>query len=133
MEYNILVEPLLAGTKGTLPMTSTTALKSSTYKLLGRKDLIALAAENLSCGSKVLLVCDLDAGGDAKFSIFLKALQTADLVTDEQKDKVICGDLHLVMVSFNSLTIAESVYRQIPHASHFVSIWMDGEPYTDGC
>lgn len=114
-------------------MTSTTALKSSTYKFLGKKDLIALAVESLSPDNKVLLVCDLDAEGEKKFQSYLKALQDADLVTEEQASDVISQDHHLVMVRFNTLTIAESVYRQIPHASHFVSIWADGEPYSGAC
>ena len=114
-------------------MSTTTALKSSTYKFLGKKDLIALAAESLSPYSKVLLVCDLDADGDTKFQVYMKALRDADLLSEEQADKITSENQHLVMVPFNTLTVAETVYRQIPHASHFVTIWMDGEPYTQPC
>ncbi len=114
-------------------MSTTNALKSTTYKFLGRKDLIALAAESLSPDSKILLVCDLDAEGEKNYKAYLKALQDADLLSEEQANAVTSANQHLVMVPFNTMTVAESVYRQIPHASHFVSLWLDGEPYSNGC
>ncbi|MFQ3548671.1 MAG: hypothetical protein SNJ70_02825 [Armatimonadota bacterium] len=109
-------------------------IQDTTLKLLGKDHLKALAVKAFTEDYHVLLVCDIGiCKRNPEWKTYPEALVEADLLTSEDIKKIEDEDLQLVVIPFHSLHIAEDVYRQIPHASHFVSVYVDGELYTGAC
>lgn len=109
---------------------------------LGHANLITLDRDGLTDGvikelsqdHKVLVVCDFGraADGDERKK-YIEALEDAAVITEEQIDGVNDDQSLVIVVPFHSLEMAEKLYRHIPHASHFVSIRLDGDPYSTAC
>lgn len=101
---------------------------------MDREGLTDDVLKELSQEHKVLIVCDIgkSASGDERKK-YVEAIASAAVITDEQIDGVIADQSLAIVVPFHSLEMAERLYRDIPHASHFVSIRLDGEPYATAC
>lgn len=103
-------------------------------KFLDREQLVGLAARSLGSQHNVLLICDLAADKSEKSIIeYTKALEKAGILDSENSAGIQTPELQLVVVPFNSLPMAEEAYRGIPHASHFVTLWVDGQPFAGAC
>ena len=90
--------------------------------------------KELSQEYHVLIVCDITKGSDEEErKTYVKALETAGIITAEQVDAVFADESIIIIVPFHSLQIAEQTYRLIPHATHFVKMLLDGEPYSGAC
>lgn len=115
-------------------MNNSVDVMGSGVKFIDREQLVGLAARALGAEHKVLLICDL-AGNKCNEEVqeYIDALEIADVLDTQDAAKLTIPDLQLVVVPFNSLYIAEEVYRGIPHATHFVTLWVDGQPYAGAC
>lgn len=90
--------------------------------------------KELSQEHKILVICDFGRAENGEDrSKYIEALKDAAIITDEQIDSVNEDQSLAIVVPFHSLQMAERLYRNIPHASHFVSIRLDGEPYSTAC
>lgn len=106
----------------------------SGVKFLDREQLVALAAKALGTEHKVLLICDI-AGNKSEEQVqgYIDALEIADVLDSDNSELLNIPHLQLIVVPFKSLSVAEEVYRNIPHATHFVTFWLDGKPYAGAC
>lgn len=115
-------------------MSSDVEIVGSGAKYLNRHDMIGLVARALGSKNKVLLICDVgDAKCEEETRKYVDALNTAELMGGQDAAEKTISDLQIVVIPFNSLQVAEDVYRSIPHASHFVSLWVEGELYGGAC
>ncbi|MHB1001353.1 MAG: hypothetical protein ACYC27_19105 [Armatimonadota bacterium] len=90
--------------------------------------------KELSEEHSVLLICDIGLAEDAdKRNQYVDALATANIISEDHVEGVMADESILIIVPLFTLEIAERLYRQIPHASHFVSIRLDGEVYSTAC
>lgn len=90
--------------------------------------------KELSQDHHVLMICDIGLAKDSdERRKYVDALAKADIISKEQVDEVMADESLLIIVPFHSLTIAERQYRNIPHASHFVSMILDGQEYSTAC
>jgi len=89
---------------------------------------------DLSQEFSVLLVCDIAKNpNNAQRSEYVKALVDGDVISTELMDGVLADETLVIIVPFHTLQIAERTYRNIDHASHFVTVWLDGAPYITAC
>ena len=115
-------------------MSSDVEIVGSGAKYLSRNCIISMVAQALGNENKVLLICDIsEAKCEEDRKKYINSLNTADLLDGHDAAGVSLPDLQIVVVPFNSLQVAEDVYRSIPHASHFVSLWVEGELYGGAC
>ncbi len=129
--YNTRIQSALVEVR---VLTVKADLESHNLKMVGARQLVSLAIEALCVDHPVMLVCDLGAAGDSDTrQEYVTSLVKADVLNSEHVEKATSNDTQLVVLPFLTLTIAENVYRQIAHASHFVTMWVDGEPYAAGC
>ena len=115
-------------------MNNSVDVVGSGVKFLDREQLVGLAARALGSEHKVLLICDLGGGKCAEeIQEYIDAMEIADLLDAQDSAKLAIPDLQLVVAPFKSLYVAEEIYRNIPHATHFVTLWVDGQPYAGVC
>lgn len=109
-------------------------LEHSNVYTVDRNELTDEFIMEKSKNHKVLLICDLGkAENDDKRMSYIEALASADVISDDQIEDVINDKSLAIVVPFHSLEMAERVYRSIAHASHFVSIRLEGEIYSSAC
>ena len=90
--------------------------------------------KDLSQEHKILVICDFGKAVDNNERMkYIKALEDASIITSEQIEDVDADQSLAIVVPFHSMQMAEILYRNIPHASHFVSIKLDGEQYSTAC
>jgi CO dehydrogenase/acetyl-CoA synthase epsilon subunit len=102
--------------------------------IISKSELSEDAIKEMNKEYSVLLICDISRKEDEEErQKHISALKIANLLSDEQAQEVADkGDVELV-IPLNTLHVGEEVYRSIPHASHFVTIWVDGKPYQGAC
>ncbi len=87
--------------------------------------------KELSNKNKVLVVCDFGkAETDDTRKRYINAIASAGVIGDEHKEGVAEDKSLAIVVPFHSLEMAERLYRKISHASHFVTIHLEGELYS---
>lgn len=87
---------------------------------------------DLSNEYHVLMVCDLSKGEEDREKN-LKALVAAELIPQDAVEGILQEDSLVAIIPFHSMQIAEQDYRRIAHASHFVKMYLDGQPYAGAC
>jgi hypothetical protein len=81
-----------------------------------------------------LLVCDVAKGPDEQTRrSYVDGLVHAEIVSEDQMDAVLADESLVIVIPLHTLQVATEIYRRIQHASHFVSIWVDGKPYPGAC
>ncbi|HAH88100.1 MAG TPA: hypothetical protein DCL60_12105 [Armatimonadetes bacterium] len=109
-------------------------LEQENLKVFRKDEFTKQVIADLSNNYHVLLACDLSSRADsAERQEYAQALIHGGIITDEGKERVLAEESIIIVVPFFSLEIAEQTYRRIPHASHFVTVYLDGEPYTANC
>lgn len=111
-----------------------TELEHANVLTFDRDGLTDEVIKQLSQEHKILVICDFGRAADGNERIkYIKALEDASIITGEQIDSVNADQSLAIVVPFHSMQMAERLYRNIPHASHFVSISQDGEKYSTAC
>ena len=93
------------------------------------KDLIDLAVDKFSKENKVLMVLDFSGLCDENKSKYIKSIQTANILTEEQLENTLNRGALIIVIPYFTTNIAIEDYRKIKHARHFVSLWVDGIKY----
>ncbi|MHB1457942.1 MAG: hypothetical protein ACYC0V_13615 [Armatimonadota bacterium] len=111
-----------------------TELEHANVLTFDRDGLTDEVIKQLSQEHKILVICDFGKAVDNNERIkYIKALEDASVITNEQIEDVDADKSLAIVVPFHSLQMAERLYRNIPHASHFVSMQVDGEQYSTAC
>lgn len=109
-------------------------LEQSNFKTYDKDLLTQEVISELSKEYSILLVCDVAKRNDEESrKTYVKSLVKADILSDEQIDAVLADETLQIVVPLHTLQIGTELYRKIPHASHFVDIWMDGQKYQGAC
>jgi len=109
-------------------------LEHENLKVFSKDEFTQQAIADLSGDYHVLLACDLSSrADDSERREYVKALVRSGVLTDEEMEKILAEESIIVVIPFHSQEIAEQTYRRIPHASHFVSMYLDGEVYSATC
>lgn len=115
-------------------MSIHTELEHANYVAVDKSELNDEVISGLSRDYRVLLVCDLAKGPDeARRRSYADALVVADLISREQEELIIEEESLQIIIPLHTLQVATEIYRRIPHASHFVSMYLDGAPYSAAC
>lgn len=100
---------------------------------ISKSELSEDAIKEMNKVHSVLLICDVSRKDGNDWQKYIAALKTANILSDEQAQEVMDkGDIQIV-IPLNTLHVGTEVYRSIPHASHFVTIWVDEKPYEGAC
>lgn len=109
-------------------------LEHANYKVYDKGALTQQVIDDLSKEYSILLVCDVAKREDGQDrETFVKSIAKAGIISDEQVDAVMADESLEIVVPLHTEQIAMDLYRKIPHASHFVTIWMDGKEYRGAC
>ena len=109
-------------------------LEHANYKAYDKDVLTSQVISELSKEYSILLVCDVAKREDEEMrKTYVKSLVKADIISEEQVDGVLADESLQIVVPLHTLQVATELYRNIPHASHFVNIWMDGQKYQGAC
>jgi endonuclease III len=109
-------------------------LEHENLKVFSKEEFSQQAIADLSDNYHVLLACDISSrADDAERREYARALMQSGIITDEEMEKILAEESIVIVIPFHSLEIAEQTYRRIPHASHFVVMYLDGEVYSAVC
>lgn len=109
-------------------------LEHANYKTYDKNILTPQLISELSKEYSILLVCDVAKREDElDRESFIKSLVKADIISQEQLQGILEDENLQLVIPLHTEHIATELYRKIPHASHFVQIWMDGKPYQGAC
>lgn len=105
-------------------------LEHANYKAIDRAELNDEMISELSKEYGFILVIDVSKKpeGEDRRS-YVEGLVKAGILTQEQVEPVMEDEDLVVVVPLHTEHVATDMYRHIPHASHFVTIWVDGKPY----
>lgn len=78
-----------------------------------------------------ILVVDVSRrDNEAERLSYVEALVKADVISKEQVEAVMSDENLVIIIPLHTERVATDIYRHIPHASHFVSMWVDGKPFV---
>lgn len=101
--------------------------------IMTNKNLIDIAVAKFSKENKVLLVLDFSGLCDEDKAEYIKAVEQAKILTEEQINSTLDNGALLIIIPYFTINIASEEYRKIKHARHFASLWVDGSKYEIDC
>ena len=105
-------------------------LEHANYKAVDKNELTNEMISDLSKEYGFILVVDVAKRDDEQQRrSYVESLVKPGILSEEQVDSVMEDENLAIVIPLHTEQVATDMYRHIPHASHFVSIWVDGKPY----
>lgn len=106
-------------------------LEHANYKAINKNQLTDDMIGELGKEYGFILVVDVSArDSESERRSYIEALVKGDVISPEQVDAVIDDENLIIVIPLRTERVATDIYRHIPHASHFVTMWVDGRPYV---
>jgi hypothetical protein len=106
-------------------------LEHANYKAVDKNELTDEMIRDLSKEYGFVLVVDVaKRENEQERRSYVEALVKPGIISAEQVDSVMEDENLAIVIPLHTEQVATDMYRHIPHASHFVSIWVDGKPYS---
>ncbi len=105
-------------------------LEHANYRAIDKSELTDQMISDLSKEYGFILVCDVaKRDNEQERRSYVEAIAKADIISQEQIEGVMADENLAIVIPLHTEHVATEMYRHIPHASHFVNIWVDGKPY----
>jgi hypothetical protein len=112
------------------PLDIRSELEHANYRPINKNELNDEMISDISKEFGFILVADVSNDqGEHERRVYVEALVKADVISQEQVEAVLEDENLAIVIPIHTERVATEMYRHIPHASHFVSIWVDGKPY----
>lgn len=106
-------------------------LEHAHYRAINKNELTDEMIGDISKEYGFILVVDVSArDSESERRSYIEALVKGDVITQEQVEAVIEDENLTIIIPMHTERVATDIYRHIPHASHFVTMWVDGRPYV---
>lgn len=106
-------------------------LEHANYRAVNKSELTDEMISELGASYEFILVIDVSKrDNEAERLSYIDALVKADVISHDQVESVAADENLVIIVPLHTERVATDIYRHIPHASHFVSMWVDGKPFV---
>lgn len=106
-------------------------LEHANYKAIDKNDLNDETIAQLSNEYGFILAVDVsNRHSEAERRSYVEALVKGDVISPKQVEAVMEDENLVIVIPLHTERVATDIYRHIPHASHFVTIWVDGRSYV---